>query len=48
MLHRCDKRLVPGSVSIYDRDPDEQSQEALKQFLKYLDDSSGTNTRVSC
>ncbi|CAH8512340.1 unnamed protein product [Schistosoma guineensis] len=46
-LHRCDKRLVPGSVSIYDRDPDEQSQEALKQFLKYLDDSSGTNTRPS-
>ncbi|CAH8517401.1 unnamed protein product [Schistosoma rodhaini] len=46
-LHRYDKRLVPGSVSIYDRDPDEQSQEALKQFLKYLDDSSGTNTRPS-
>ncbi|VDP83296.1 unnamed protein product [Schistosoma mattheei] len=46
-MHRCDKRLVPGSVSIYDRDPDEQSQEALKQFLKYLDDSSGTNTRMN-
>nr|CAH8839858.1 unnamed protein product [Trichobilharzia regenti] len=41
-LHRYDnKRLIPGSVSIYDRDPDEQNHDALKQFLKYLNDSSG-------
>ncbi|CAH8478730.1 unnamed protein product [Schistosoma turkestanicum] len=44
-LHRYDKRLIPGSVSIYDRDPDEQNHEDLKQFLKYLDDSGGNNTR---
>ncbi|KAK4469502.1 hypothetical protein MN116_007048 [Schistosoma mekongi] len=46
-LHRYDKRLVPGSVSIYDRDPDEQNHEALKQFLKYLDDSRRTDARPS-
>ncbi|KAH8860710.1 Protein Daple [Schistosoma japonicum] len=46
-LHRYDKRLVPGSVSIYDRDPDEQNHEALKEFLKYLDDSRRTDARPS-
>ncbi|CAH8522683.1 unnamed protein product [Heterobilharzia americana] len=44
-LHRYDKRLIPGSVSIYDRDPDEHNHEALKQFLKYLDDSNAVDDR---